>query len=92
MHSLKITINDEITWPTYEIICTGTPDAPCRRPLLYECRHTAATLLMAAGADETTLTSIVGHSKITSTKAYLHTDESRKLAALESVSTQLGVI
>lgn len=31
MHSLKITINDEIDCPTFQIICTGTPDAPCRR-------------------------------------------------------------
>lgn len=67
------------------------PDGTKRLPLLYECRHTAATLLMASGADETTLTSIVGHSKITSTKAYLHTDETRKLAALEAVSSTLGI-
>lgn len=67
------------------------PDGIRRRPLLYECRHTAATLLMACGADETTITGIVGHSKITSTQAYLHTDEARKLAALNRVSTQLGV-
>lgn len=56
-----------------------------------EARHTAATLLMASGADETTLTAIVGHSKITSTKAYLHTDEVRKLTALENVGHQLGI-
>lgn len=62
-----------------------------RRPLLYEARHTAATLLMASGVDETTLISIVGHSKITSTHAYLHTDETRKLAALETVGAQLGL-
>lgn len=62
-----------------------------RPPLLYECRHTAATLLMASGADEKTLISILGHSKITATKAYLHTDETRKLAALETVGAQLGL-
>ena len=67
------------------------PDGSRRRPLLYEARHTAATLLMASGADETTLTAIVGHSKIASTKAYLHSDETRRLAALESVSAQLGI-
>ena len=67
------------------------PDGSTRRPLLYEARHTAATLLMASGADETTLTGIVGHSKIASTKTYLHTDEARKLAALERVSDTLGV-
>lgn len=67
------------------------PDGSRRRPLLYEARHTAATLLMSSGADETTLTAIVGHSKIASTRAYLHTDEARKLAALVNVGTQLGV-
>lgn len=67
-------------------------DGTRRRPLLYECRHTAATLLMASGADETTLTAIVGHSKITSTRAYLHTDEARKLQALETVGAQLGIM
>lgn len=67
------------------------PDGSRRRPLLYECRHTAATLLMDSGVDETTLTSIIGHSKITSTAAYLHADEARKLSALEKVSAKLGV-
>ena len=86
--------NDRATW--YEIVdeagvTVGMPDGTRRRPLLYEARHTAATLLMANGADETTLTAIVGHSKIASTKTYLHTDESRKLAALERVSQSLGV-
>lgn len=85
---------DRATW--YEIaesadVWVTNQDGTRRRPLLYECRHTAATLLMANGADETTLTAIVGHSKITSTKAYLHTDESRKLAALEAVGMQLGI-
>lgn len=67
------------------------PDGSRRRPLLYEARHTAATLLMASGADETTLTAIVGHSKIASSRPYLHTDDARKLAALERVGAQLGV-
>lgn len=67
------------------------PDGTKRRPLLYECRHTAATLMYAAGVDETTLTGIVGHSKIASTKAYLHTNNERKLQALQNIYDQLGV-
>ena len=31
------------------------PDGRTRRPLLYEARHTAATLLLANGIDETTI-------------------------------------
>lgn len=46
---------------------------------------------MASGVDETTLTAIVGHSKITSTRAYLHTDDARKLEALTNVGAQLGL-
>jgi integrase len=72
-------------------VWTTLDDGSKRRPLLYEARHTAATLLMESGADETTLTAILGHSKITSTQAYLHTDETRKLAALERVGEELGV-
>lgn len=67
------------------------PDGSQRRPLLYEARHTAATLLMSSGVDETTLTAIVGHSKIASTRAYLHTDVARKLDALTRVAAQLGI-
>ena len=67
------------------------PDGSRRRPLLYEARHTAATLLMSSGADDTTLTAIIGHSKIASTRAYLHSGEDRKLAALQNVGAQLGI-
>jgi len=67
------------------------PDGSRRRPLLYECRHTAATLLMASGADESTLVSIIGHSTIASTKTYLHTDDTRRRSALAQVSERLGL-
>ena len=36
------------------------PDGRTRRPLLYEARHTAATLLLASGIDETTIKAILG--------------------------------
>lgn len=66
-------------------------DGTRRRPLLYECRHTAATLLASTGADDTTITSIVGHSSIASTQTYLHTDHKRQLEALTKASAQLGI-
>ena len=53
-----------------------------RRYALYECRHTTATLLRAAGADDQTIADIMGHSTILSTRAYLHTDQVRTRAAL----------
>lgn len=87
-------IHDRRNWGdivTVADVWVDLADGTRRRPLLYEARHTAATLLMASGADETTLTAIIGHSKIASTRAYLHSDETRKLSALESVGAQLGI-
>ena len=67
------------------------PDGRQRRPLLYEARHTAATLLLANGADETTIKAILGHSTVLSTQAYLHADLSRTRAALETSARHLGL-
>lgn len=61
------------------------PDGTKRRPLLYEARHTAATLLLASGVDETTIKAILGHSTILSTQTYLHTDRSRTPSSPHSV-------
>lgn len=67
------------------------PDGTKRRPLLYEARHTAATLLLASGVDETTIKAILGHSTILSTQTYLHTDRSRTRAALTASAEMLGL-
>jgi len=67
------------------------PDGTKRRPLLYEARHTAATLLLSNGIDEATIKAILGHSTILSTQAYLHTDLSRTRAALEASARLLGL-
>ncbi len=57
-----------------------------RRYARYECRHTTATLLREAGVDDETITAIMGHASILSTKKYLHTDRRRVRAALEGVA------
>lgn len=62
-----------------------------RRPLLYEARHTAATLLLAGGVDETTIKAILGHSSVLSTQSYLHTDQTRSRAALMRSAAILGL-
>lgn len=62
-----------------------------RPPTLYEARHTAATLLLALGVDETTIKAILGHATILSTKAYLHADQARNRAALERAAATLTV-
>ncbi|WP_260840112.1 tyrosine-type recombinase/integrase [Gordonia pseudamarae] len=67
------------------------PDGNSRTPLLYEARHTAATLLLANGIDETTIKAILGHSTVLSTQAYLHADESRARAALEVSAKTVGL-
>lgn len=60
-----------------------------RRYALYEARHTTATLLREAGVDDATITAIMGHATILSTKAYLHTDRAKTRRALEDVATRL---
>lgn len=66
-------------------------DGSQRRPLLYEARHTAATLLLANGVDETTIKSILGHSSVLSTQSYLHADQSRSRAALLASAVSMGL-
>lgn len=67
------------------------PDGSSRRPLLYEARHTAATLLLANGIDETTIKAVLGHSTVLSTQAYLHTDKARTRAALALSAENVGL-
>lgn len=67
------------------------PDGRTRRPLLYEARHTAATLLLANGIDETTIRAVLGHSSVLSTQSYLHTDQTRTRAALVASANLLGL-
>lgn len=67
------------------------PDGGRRLPLLYEARHTAATLLLANGVDETTIRAILGHSSVISTQSYLHTDQTRTRAALALSAKSLGL-
>jgi integrase len=65
------------------------PEMIGRRPELYEARHTAATLLKVAAVDDATITAILGHASILSTKAYLHTDVRRARAALGEMAETL---
>ncbi len=67
------------------------PDGSSRRPLLYEARHTAATLLLANGVDETTIKAVLGHSSVLSTQSYLHTDDERTRAALAVSAKTVGL-
>lgn len=55
----------------------------------HELRHTAATMLRSAGANDETIKAILGHATILSTKAYLHVDMTQARAALEAVGQRL---
>lgn len=67
------------------------PDGRTRRPLLYEARHTAATLMLTNGIDETTIKAVLGHSSVLSTQAYLHTDQTRTREALAASAEIVGL-
>lgn len=56
---------------------------------LYECRHTTASLLLAAGVDSATIVAVMGHASILSTQAYLHTDIERARAELTRATAHL---
>ncbi|WBT09185.1 site-specific integrase [Corynebacterium sp. SCR221107] len=67
------------------------PDGTIRHPLLYEARHTAATMMLANGIDETTIKAVLGHSSVLSTQTYLHTDQTRTRMALMASAEMLGL-
>lgn len=72
-------------------VTVSRPSGENRRPLLYEARHTAATLLLANGIDETTIKAILGHSSVLSSQAYLHTDHTRIRLALAASAEKVGL-
>lgn len=65
---------------------------PDGRPFhVHEIRHSTASLLLALGVPEPVRVAIMGHSAYASTKTYEHVDLAPMLAALEQVSTTLGL-
>lgn len=85
---------DRAQW--YEIVdragvTVTLPNGETRHPLLYEARHTAATLLLAGGVDDTTIKAVLGHSSVLSTQAYLHADRARTRAALAVSAKMVGL-
>lgn len=64
-------------------------DGVGRRYTLHEARHTTATLLLESGVDPHVVTSILGHSKITTSRGYQHVSQAMARKALESVAARL---
>jgi integrase len=69
----------------------GVRHSSGRHYVLHEIRHASATLLRTGGADDQTITAILGHASILSTNAYLHTDQARVRAASELLASRLGL-
>lgn len=69
----------------------GVRHASGRHYLLYEARHACASMLRALGYDDQTITAIMGHASILSTKAYIHVDQARKREAVEALAARLGL-
>lgn len=68
----------------------GIAHATGRHYVIHEIRHTGATLLRAAGVDDETITAIMGHASILSTRDYLHTDDAAMRAAITGLAARLG--
>lgn len=64
-------------------------DGQTRRYTLHEARHTCATILLRHGVDPHVVTSILGHSKITTSRGYQHVSLDMEMAALEQVASML---
>ncbi len=57
-----------------------------RRVSPHTLRHTFAVSLLDQGVDLRTVQDLMGHSSITTTQAYLHTSDEKKLAAVNSLT------
>lgn len=61
---------------------------PSGRPwLVHECRHTALTLLLAAGTDRRVIEAIAGQAKLV--ESYIHVDQSLARSALVGLTAQI---
>ncbi|MGB6339118.1 MAG: site-specific integrase [Candidatus Aminicenantaceae bacterium] len=69
--------------------------AACRRAKIegmrfHDLRHTFASRLIEYGADIATVQMLLGHSSITITQRYIHSDDDRKRAAVELLGRSAG--
>jgi integrase len=61
------------------------------RYVLHEARHTTATLLRNAGVDPSVIVDIMGHTDAATSRGYMHSDHTARLAALDAVAARLGL-
>ena len=53
----------------------------------HDFRHTAATRMLEKGADIRTVQEILGHSSVSVTERYIHTNANKKQSAIELLSS-----
>jgi integrase len=58
---------------------------------VHECRNVTATELRKAGADGLTITSLLGHTSLSTSEGYMKVDVASKRAALEKVAAMLEI-
>lgn len=58
----------------------------------HEIRHTTATELRLAGANEHETTTIMGHSSILTTRGYQHPDQHASRTVLQELATRFGIV
>lgn len=64
-----------------------------KRPyVIHETRHTAATLLLEADVDPHTVTAIMGHTDIATSRGYQHADQTLTRRAMEKVAERLQLV
>lgn len=65
---------------------------PSGRPwVLHEARHTTASLLLDGGVDPHTVTAIMGHSSIVTSRGYQHVSQALARQAMDAVAERLGL-
>lgn len=79
---------DDAAW--YDLQAEAGVARPDGTPFtIHEARHTTATLLLEAGVDPAVIIAILGHSKITTSRGYMHVNVEGALDALTKVAARL---
>jgi len=88
--------DDREAWYTFQDAAGVAPDdaragRDPARYLLYEARHTGATMLLEAGVDNQVIVELMGHSSILSTRSYQHPNLELMREALDRASDRLAI-
>lgn len=82
--------DDRLAWRALQDVA-GVHKEDGSHYLVHEARHSTATLLMAAGVPATVVIAIMGHTAITTSMGYQHSDLDQARQALEAVAPRLGL-